>query len=127
LDALAESAAMVNLGMKTMIEKTLGEIEAKIRDADTVSEERKRELLQLLGTLKSEVCKLEPTHAEQAESIAGFAQLSTHEAMRANQNPQSLHHSLQGLRSSAAGFENSHPKLVQVVNAISNILSNLGI
>ena len=38
-----------------MIEKTIGEIEAKIRGADAVSEERKRELLQLLGTLKSEV------------------------------------------------------------------------
>jgi hypothetical protein len=127
LGTLAESVAMVNLGMETMIEKTLGEIEAEIRDANTVSGERKRELLQLLGTLKSEVGNLEKTHNEQAESIAGFAQLSAREAMRANQNPQSLHHSLQGLRSSAAGFENSHPKLVQVVNAISNTLSNLGI
>jgi hypothetical protein len=110
-----------------MIEKTIGEIEEKIRGADTVSEERKRELLQLLGTLKSEVGNLAKTHDEQAESIAGFAQLSAHEATRANQNPQSLEHSVQGLRSSVDGFEKSHPKLVQIVNAISNTLSNLGI
>jgi hypothetical protein len=125
--ALAEFAAMVNLWTDIMIEKTIGEIEAKIRDAKAVSEEQKRELLQLLGTLKSEVGKLAKTHDEQAESIAGFAQLSAHEATRTNQNPQSLQLSLQGLRSSADGFEKSHPKLVQIANAISNTLSNLGI
>jgi prefoldin subunit 5 len=118
---------MVNLGTEIMIEKTIGEIEAKIRGADAVSEERKRELLQLLGTLKSEVGKLSKTHDEQAESIAGFARLSAHEATRTTPNPQSLDHSLQGLRSSVDGFEKSHPKLVQIVNAISNTLSNLGI
>ncbi|MGO8837421.1 MAG: DUF4404 family protein [Limisphaerales bacterium] len=110
-----------------MIEKTIGEIEAKVRDAGAVSEERKRELLQLLGQLKSEVGALEKTHDEQAESIAGFAQLSAHEATRTSQNPESLQHSLQGLKSSVDGFEQSHPKLVQIVNAISNTLSNLGI
>jgi chromosome segregation ATPase len=110
-----------------MIEKTIGEIEAKIRGADAVNEERKRELLQLLGQLKSEVGALAKTNDEQAESIAGFAQLSAHEATRTRQNPESLEHSLQGLRSSVDGFEKSHPKLVQIVNAISNTLSNLGI
>ena len=59
-----------------MIEKTIGEIEAKIRSADSVSDERKRELLQLLGTLKSEVGKLSKTHDEHAQSIAGFANVA---------------------------------------------------
>ena len=110
-----------------MIEKTIGEIEAKIRGAETVSEKRKRELLQLLGTLKSEVGNLAKTHDEQARSIAGFAQVSAHEAMRTKQNPQSLEHSVQGLRSSVDGFEKSHPKLVQIVNRISQTLADLGI
>ena len=118
---------MVNLGVETMIEKTIGEIEAKIRGTDAVSEEHKRELIELLGKLKSEVGTLAKTHDEQAESIAGFAQVSAHEATRTKQNPESLQHSLQGLRSSVDGFEKSHPKLVQIVNAISNTLSNLGI
>jgi len=110
-----------------MIEKTIGEIEAKIRGAGAVNAERKRELLELLGRLKSEIGTLAKTDHEQAQSIAGFAQLSAHEATRTRQNPESLDHSLQGLRSSADGFEKSHPKLVQIVNAISNTLSNLGI
>jgi hypothetical protein len=110
-----------------MIEKTIGEIEAKIRGADSVSDDRKRELLQLLGTLKSEVGALSKTHDEHARSIAGFANVSAHEATRAEKNPQSLEHSVAGLRSSVEGFEQSHPKLVQIVNSISNTLSNLGI
>jgi archaellum component FlaC len=110
-----------------MIENTLNEIETKIRGADSVSAERKRELLQLLGVLKAEVGKLSKTHDEQAQSIANFAQLSAHEATRTQQNPQSLHHSIEGLRSSVEGIEKSHPQLVQIVNNISNTLSNLGI
>jgi prefoldin subunit 5 len=110
-----------------MIEKTIGDIEAKIHASNSISDERKRELLALLGTLKSEVGTLAQTHDEQAQSIAGFTQLSAHEATRATQNPQSLDHSLQGLRSSVDGFEQSHPKLVQIVNSISNTLANLGI
>ena len=110
-----------------MIEETIGEIEAKIRDTHAVSEERKRELLQLLGTLKSEVGSLAKTHDEQAKSIAGFAQLSAHEATREKQNPQLREISVRGLRSSVDGFEQSHPKLAQIVNTISNTLSNLGI
>src|ERR1035441_6557149 len=38
-----------------MNESTLNEIEAKIRGADKIGDERKRELLQLLATLKTEV------------------------------------------------------------------------
>jgi len=34
---------------------------------------------------------------------------------------------LQGLKSSVDELEESHPQLVQIVNAISNTLSNLGI
>ena len=110
-----------------MIEDTIGKIEARIQGAETVKEERRQELLQLLGTLKSEVSELSKTHEEQARSIAGFTEVSTHEAIRAEQNPELLKLSLQGLGSSVSEFERSHPRLVQIVNAISNTLSNLGI
>ncbi|MBU6411100.1 MAG: DUF4404 family protein [Verrucomicrobiota bacterium] len=110
-----------------MIEKTIGEIEAKIRGANAIGDERKGELLQLLGTLKTEIGALEKTHGEQAQSIAGFANVSAHEATREEQNPELLEHSLAGLRSSVEGFEKTHPRLVQIVNAISNTLANLGI
>ena len=110
-----------------MIKDTIGEIEAKIHGSSSISDSRKQELLRLLATLKAEVGSLAKTHDEQASSIANFAQTSAHEATREQQNPQSLELSLQGLRSSVSGFEQSHPKLVQIVNNISNTLSNLGI
>jgi Mg2+ and Co2+ transporter CorA len=124
---LAEFMAMFILQPDNMNEKTISEIEARIRGADSISDDRKRELLQLLGTLKSEVGVLEKTHNEQARSIAGFAQLSAHEATRADQNPQLRELSIRGLRSSVEGFEKSHPQLVAIVNTISNTLSHLGI
>jgi len=110
-----------------MINKTISEIEAKISSAESVSPERRQELLQLLATLKTEVANLSTTNSEQADSIAGFTQLSTHEAMRTEQNPQLRELSLQGLRSSVEDLEQSHPQLTQIVNRISKTLSDLGI
>ena len=110
-----------------MIEDTVGKNEAKIQGTDSIQVEKKRELLQLLGTLKSEIGKLSETHGEQAQSIAGFTELSAHEATRSQQNPELLELSLKVLHSSVDGFEKSHPRLVQIVNAISSTLSNLGI
>jgi Mg2+ and Co2+ transporter CorA len=110
-----------------MIQETIEKIEARVQTADSIRDERRRELLDLLGTLKSEVAQLSETHGEQAQSIAGFAEISAHEATRSEQNPQLLKLSLEGLNSSVEGFEKSHPRLVQIVNAVSNTLSNLGI
>ncbi len=110
-----------------MIEDTIGKIEAKIQNAETIKDDRRHELLELVKTLKNEVATLSKTHDEQAQSIAGFAELSTHEATRAEQNPDLLKLSLQGLTSSVHEFEETHPRLVQIVNSISNTLSNLGI
>ena len=110
-----------------MIEDTVEKIEARIQSAEAINPERKRELVQLLGTLRAEVAALSQTHGEQAQSIAGFTDVSTHEATRAERNPQLLKTSLEGLTGSVEGFEKSHPRLVQIVNAISNTLSNLGI
>jgi len=110
-----------------MIEDTIGKIEARIKAGESISPERKEELLQLLGTLKSEMATLAKTHGEEAQSIASFAEVSALEATRAQQNPQLLKLSLEGLGQSVEGFEKSHPRLVQIVNGISNTLSNLGI
>ena len=110
-----------------MIENTISEIETKIRSTESVSEAHKRELLQLLGTLKTEVGTLAKTHGEQADSIANFAKISAHEATRSAPNPHLRELSNQGLISSVDGFEQSHPQLVQIVNSISSTLANLGI
>jgi hypothetical protein len=110
-----------------MIEDTLAKIEARLQSSEAIPEDKRRELQQLLATLKSEVAGLSETHAEQAESIAGFTELSAHEATRARRNPELLQLSLRGLKSSVEEFEKSHPKLVQIVNTISNLLSGVGI
>jgi hypothetical protein len=110
-----------------MIDETLTKIESRIQSADSVGGDRKRELLQLLATLKTGVAELSKTNTERAESIAGFTQVSTHEATRESQDPNLVRLSVEGLRSSVGGFEESHPNLVRIVNSISNTLSNLGI
>ena len=110
-----------------MINETIGKIEARIASVESLSDTRKRELQELLATLKTEVGDLSHTHREQAQSIAGFAEVSAHEATRAEPNPQLLKLSLEGLSSSVHGFEQSHPELARVVNTISQTLSNLGI
>ena len=110
-----------------MIEDTIAKLEARLSGTESIPEDKRRELQQLLATLKSEIAKLSKTHAEQAQSIAGFTEISAHEAMRTQQNQQLKDLSLSGLGSSVSEFEKSHPKLVQVVNDLSNILSNLGI
>jgi phage I-like protein len=110
-----------------MIHETLSQIEARIRNAEAVKPESKEELLKLLATLQQEVADLSRTHEEHAQSIAGFTAISAHEATREEKNPQLLRHSLAGLASSVQGFEQSNPRLVQIVNAICTALSNLGI
>jgi hypothetical protein len=111
----------------TMIGETLAQLETKIRQASALNAEQKAELLQLLHALHAEVQALAHTHAEQAESIAGFTGISTHEAVRQQRNPRLMELARKGLVSSVEAFETSHPQLVRIVNAISTFLANLGI
>ena len=107
--------------------KTITDIEAKIENTCLMKEEDKTDLLNLISTLKSEISELSKTHAEQAQSITNFAQVSTHEATREQKNTNLMEVSLTGLTSSVDEFENTHPKLVETVNRISQILANMGI
>jgi len=110
-----------------MIRDTISEIEARLNNSSSLSPEARRELTDLLAKLKNEVTEFARTHADQAASIAGFAQTSTHEATRSEKNEQLLKLSLDGLSASVEGFEQSHPDLVQIVNRICTTLANLGI
>ncbi len=109
-----------------MIQDTLSKIEARIGQS-AVKDSSKSELLTLLGTLKSEVAELSKTHADEAQSIAGFTQVSAHEVTRDEPNPALVKYSIEGLAASVGGFEKSHPRLVDIVNRICTTLSNLGI
>ncbi len=110
-----------------MIQKTIQNIETKIAESTSVSDENRTELLRLLAMLKTEIGELSKTHPELAESITSFAQASAHEATRKEKNPDLLKLSLDGLTTSVKELETSHPELLQVVNAVSQILANMGI
>ena len=105
------------------------QIEERIKKTKSLNDERKKELLDLLSTLKTEVSQLSKTDAEDAQSIIGFTEISIHEAIREEKHPQLqlLNISLKGLSTSVKRLENSHPKLVGIVNSICNTLSNVGI
>jgi hypothetical protein len=109
-----------------MIETIISELEARVRSVETGNAAQKQELLALLGKLKAEVGALEQTHSQEAKTIADSIKVSTQAATSSMQNTESVQTSVAGLRSSVEGFEQSHPKLVQIVNSLSNMLSNLG-
>ena len=110
-----------------MIKDTIKKIETKIRASDSIKSESKTEMLTLLATLESEITNLSELEAEHAESIAGFIERSTHEAIRQKKNPELLTLALAGSSASVKGFEESHPRLVADINYISNVLANMGI
>ena len=112
---------------ENMVEETITQIEARIKKTKSLNDEGKKELLDLLSTFKTEVSQLSKTDAEDAQSIIGFTEVSIHEAIREEKNPQLFKLSLEGLSTSVKRFENSHPKLVGIVNSICNTLSNIGI
>jgi Domain of unknown function (DUF4404) len=110
-----------------MLDETLAQLETNIRASDAIQADKKAELLRLLITLKSEIATLEHTHAEHVEGVLGLAERSMHEALRQPKDPQLAASALQELAASVAELEVSHPQLVNVVNAISVLLSNIGI
>ena len=110
-----------------MIQETISKIEAKLRQTAPGNTQAREELLQLLGTLKTEIHQLSQTDAEQARRIAGLTDASALAATRDEKNPEVLQSALNDLAASVEGFEQSHPRLVDVVNRLATALSSLGI
>ena len=110
-----------------MIRDTIAKIEARLKDSRSLNDRTRQELLSLLDTLRGEVTELSKTDAARAQRIAGVADTSTEAAVREEPNAEHVQNALQELSASVDGFEQSHPKLVQIVNRIATTLSNLGI
>jgi hypothetical protein len=102
-------------------------IKAKIQNEKSITREQQSEILSLLSVLESEITEFSKTDSEHAESIIGFIERSTHEAIRRNKSPELLKHSLAGLSESTKGFEASHPRLVATINNVCTVLANMGI
>jgi hypothetical protein len=92
-----------------------------------VDEKRKAEILRQLSTLQAELDELSRTDRDQARSIAGFAELSAHEATRPETRAELLTLSVTGLRKSVQDFEATHPRLVEIVGSLSALLSSVGV
>ena len=110
-----------------MINETMNKIETKIKNSVHITDDNKKEYLNMLGTLRGEVEELSRTQKDQAETITGFARVSAHEATREEVNKDLLDISIDGLRTSVQGFETSNPTLVSIVNNVCSFLSSLGI
>ncbi|MBU1077000.1 MAG: DUF4404 family protein [Spirochaetes bacterium] len=107
--------------------KTIKKTENIIKKSSSLSSIEKTKILGLISTLKKEISVLSRTHKEDAQSIAGFTYLSSHEAVRKSKKPGLFDLSLKGLAESIKEFEQSHPVLVKNINNFINTLSNMGI
>ena len=110
-----------------MLEETISRIEKEIRENESLSEERRDELLGLVQKLRGEIATLDESHREDVQSIAKYTETTIGEAVRKSRNVELLRHSLEGMSLSVRRYEVSHPKLVGVINAIGRTLYNLGI
>jgi ABC-type transporter Mla subunit MlaD len=108
-----------------MLDDTIARLEARLRDSGSLAAENREELLSLLRQLKQELATLEATHSEEARDITDHTERFT--AAAGERQPDVVKSSFDELAESVAGFENSHPQLVQIVNRIATTLSNLGI
>jgi hypothetical protein len=110
-----------------MLMDCLVQLEARIHETQGLNPQQKEDLLWLISDLKQEIAGLSKTHEEHAHSIARFTDISAHEATRRHKNQDLLRIAMEGLSTSVAEFEASHPTLVDTVNKISSLLSNMGI
>lgn len=110
-----------------MIDETMARIEARLKSADSMNDEQRRELRGLFEKLKTELAALQQKDADQARSIAAYLELSAHELTRKQKQPHLLQNAIDGLSKTVLGFEADHPKLTEAVNSLTLTLSRMGI
>lgn len=110
-----------------MVNDTINRIEKEIATNKALSEEQRKELVNLVNQLKREIGSLGDEYSEEARSIAKHAEISFQEATRENPNPALVKKTLDVMSFSVRGFEVSHPKLVGIINSIGQTLMNIGV
>ncbi|MCF7669727.1 MAG: DUF4404 family protein [Verrucomicrobia bacterium] len=109
-----------------MLEKKINEIEERIKNSPSMSQENRDNLLELLNGLRSEVRDLSSTNEDAAHQIAALTDNVTKQA-EDNGVSSSFREALDELSLSVSDFKNSHPRLVNVVNRLCHVLANLGV
>ena len=110
-----------------MVQDKLKQIEELVRTSPQASAETKQELIRLVGELSAELKTLEQTHQEHARSIAGYAEAATRQRTHSERPPSPEEDARTGLSDSVREFESTHPRLANLVRAISDALSGVGI
>ena len=96
-----------------MIEDTIRQIEARLHASETLAPATRLELLALLTQLRAELPALLPG---ERLNLPGEAV-----------DVKTMQDDVERLRHSVQDFEESHPKVVQLVNHLANTLAGLGI
>jgi len=112
-----------------MPKRPLDQIERTLHAADELADDLREQLLEKFEELKTELdadqsAEFDP---ESLSSLLGFTQLSAHEALRPQQDPELLKLALKGVERNLSKFEANHPRLVNLVNSFCITLSNMGI
>lgn len=110
-----------------MSKETISKIEEQIQKCETLGQEQKSRILELIKALSTEIEILEKTHSECAKSVVSHTATSVIEVTRNETDSELLKHSLEGLSLAVRRFEVSHPNLVDVINNIGRTLSSYGI
>jgi hypothetical protein len=103
-----------------MIEETIRQMEARLGVSTNLAPETRAELLALLAKLREEAKAL-PARPEVSAAPPSTDPLD--EASEVKTLQEDVNH----LRNSVEEFEDSHPKVTQLVNHIANTLAGLGI
>lgn len=107
--------------------KKIEAIEKKIAATSQIDAKIKKDLLDLMRSLKAELAGLKEMHPETAHNIADKTNISAEKILNSDSGENGLQKDIEGLQETVGEFEVSHPKLVQVVNRLCMMLSDIGI
>ncbi|MDD5727951.1 MAG: DUF4404 family protein [Victivallales bacterium] len=109
--------------------KKITAIEEKIKTDPRIDAKIKTDLLDLMRSLKTELAEIKGAHPQTAHTIAAKTAASTKQILTPAVNAESgnIQDNIDGLQRTVEEFEVSHPKLVQIVNRICIMLSDIGI
>jgi methyl-accepting chemotaxis protein len=105
----------------------LARIETILKESSALPPDKRDELLGLLAQLREETASLGSADPAKAQEIAAQTHALAEQALTQGASPESTSRALSKLSQSVRGFEESHPRLVQVTNAICTALANMGI
>jgi hypothetical protein len=97
-----------------MIEETIRQIEERLRASENLAAETRTELLTLLAKVRAEA-----SHLPQDKILPEPPGDATED--------KSIQDDVEKLRGTLEEFEESHPKVVHLVNHLANTLAGLGI